>query len=183
MWFRAPLKSINDLCSDDPRKTLVATFCPGFGQANIRISQRQLASGDTMLRRLSNDDRGASAVEFALIIPVFLVLVMGVIEFGMIAYTYNASTSAARNVARQLATNRIKVSDAGGKAKETLPTWVKGSATVAVNQSNASNPSSNEFTVDIKVPASDAAISNVLIWAYGSLVINTKVTMQQEPQP
>ncbi|GJD95817.1 TadE/TadG family type IV pilus assembly protein [Methylobacterium iners] len=136
-----------------------------------------------MLRRLSNDDRGTSAVEFALLIPVFLILVMGTIEFGMIAYTYNASTSAARNVARQLATNRIKVSDASEKAKENLPNWVKSSATVAVSQSNASDPNSNEFTVDIKVPAGDAAISNVLIWAYGALVINTKVTMQQEPQP
>ncbi len=49
------------------------------------------------------DERGAIAVEFALLIPIFIVLVMGVIEFGR---GYNATielTGAVREGARALA--------------------------------------------------------------------------------
>lgn len=134
-----------------------------------------------MFRRLSHDERGASAVEFALVIPVLLTLVLGIVEFGMIVYTYNASTHAARLVARQLATNRITTAQASDTAKANLPNWVKTSATVTVNQSNAANPNANDFTVDIKIPASAAAPSHFLLFAYSSLTINPVVTMQQEP--
>jgi Flp pilus assembly protein TadG len=49
------------------------------------------------------DDRGAAMVEFALILPVLLMLVMGIIEFGR-AYNIQVSIqAAAREGARSLA--------------------------------------------------------------------------------
>jgi Flp pilus assembly protein TadG len=44
--------------------------------------------------------RGQALVEFALAIIVFLVLVMGIVDFGRGIYTYNGVSQAAREVAR-----------------------------------------------------------------------------------
>jgi len=48
-------------------------------------------------------DRGAAAVEFALVLPILLLLVFGVIEFGRIYSIQSSITAAARNGARVMA--------------------------------------------------------------------------------
>ena len=56
-----------------------------------------------ILRRLTpiaRDERGAAAVEFALVLPILLVLAFGIIDFGRLLYTYNNLTSAVREGAR-----------------------------------------------------------------------------------
>ena len=56
-----------------------------------------------MRRRLWGDDRGAAAVEFALVFPLLAVMLFGIVEFGSV---YNAQlmlTSAAREGARTMA--------------------------------------------------------------------------------
>jgi hypothetical protein len=45
-------------------------------------------------------ERGQSAVEFALILPVLALLVMGMVDFGRIAAQYQAGANAAREAAR-----------------------------------------------------------------------------------
>jgi Flp pilus assembly protein TadG len=55
------------------------------------------------MSRLKRDDRGAVMVEFAIILPVLLLILLGIIEFGR---AYNAQVSiqaAAREGARELA--------------------------------------------------------------------------------
>ncbi|WP_413934010.1 TadE/TadG family type IV pilus assembly protein [Nitrospira sp. BLG_1] len=46
------------------------------------------------------NERGAAAVEFALLLPVFLMILFGIIEFGMIMYGREVVTNAAREGAR-----------------------------------------------------------------------------------
>lgn len=55
-------------------------------------------------RRLLRDERGAAAVEFAFVVPVLLVLVCAIIDFGRLLYTANSLTGAAREGGRELAT-------------------------------------------------------------------------------
>ncbi len=45
-------------------------------------------------------ERGQSMVEFSLVIIVFLVLLMGVLDFGMAIYKFNGVSQAAREIAR-----------------------------------------------------------------------------------
>jgi Flp pilus assembly protein TadG len=55
------------------------------------------------MSRLKRDDRGAAMVEFAIVLPVLLLILLGIIEFGR---AYNAQVSiqaAAREGARELA--------------------------------------------------------------------------------
>jgi len=44
--------------------------------------------------------RGQSLVEFALILPIFLLLIMGIIDAGRLVYTFNTVSNAARQGAR-----------------------------------------------------------------------------------
>lgn len=53
-----------------------------------------------LLRRLTASERGASAVEFALLAPVFISLMLGVVEVGLYMQNYNAVRSLASDAAR-----------------------------------------------------------------------------------
>lgn len=45
-------------------------------------------------------EKGQSAVEFALVLPILLILVFGIIDFGRILYTKNALTALSQESAR-----------------------------------------------------------------------------------
>ena len=53
-----------------------------------------------MRRRKCKRERGAAAVEFALILPLFLLLVLGTIDFGYYFFVSEVVTNAAREGAR-----------------------------------------------------------------------------------
>ncbi len=56
------------------------------------------------VRRLDvRSDGGAAAVEFALILPIFVLLVFGIVEFGRLFNTQVSLTGAAREGARIMA--------------------------------------------------------------------------------
>lgn len=56
-----------------------------------------------MRKRTAKGERGAAAVEFALILPVLLLLVLGIIEFGRIYNIQISLSGAAREGARYMA--------------------------------------------------------------------------------
>lgn len=50
--------------------------------------------------RTGNKEKGASAVEFALVLPVLILLLFGIIEFGLLLYDKAVITNASREGAR-----------------------------------------------------------------------------------
>jgi hypothetical protein len=56
----------------------------------------------TTTARRSRRDRGAAVLEFALVVPVFVLLVMGTIDFGMTFNDYNSVRQGVREGARQV---------------------------------------------------------------------------------
>lgn len=50
--------------------------------------------------RLKKNDRGAAIIEFAIVLPVLVILVLGIIEFGWVLNGYITITGAAREGAR-----------------------------------------------------------------------------------
>jgi Flp pilus assembly protein TadG len=52
------------------------------------------------MRRDRRDERGQALVEFSLAILIFLVLLMGVFDFGRAIYQFNGVSQAAREIAR-----------------------------------------------------------------------------------
>jgi Flp pilus assembly protein TadG len=59
----------------------------------------------TKLRTKS--ERGAELIEFALVLPLLILLCLGTIEFGRAYYTYNILSKAVRNGARFLSTGLV----------------------------------------------------------------------------
>ena len=80
-----------------------------------------------MLRRQRRPRPGQALVEFALVLPVFLLIVFGVLDAGRLIVTYNTVSNAARNAARVAIVNQ---STAGTSTCDTTsPTaWSVGCA-------------------------------------------------------
>ena len=73
-----------------------------------------------MRRRTTKGERGAAAVEFALIVPLLVVLVFGVIEFGRVLNVQISLSGAAREGARYMAIHK-NVADAKETAWQAAP--------------------------------------------------------------
>lgn len=58
------------------------------------------------MTRRQRTARGQSLVEFALVIPVFILLIFGLIDGGRLVYTYNTVANAARDAARVAIVNQ-----------------------------------------------------------------------------
>ena len=56
-----------------------------------------------MMRQKTRDERGASAVEFAFIVPLLIVLVVGIAEFGRAFQVQSTLSAAAREGVRTMA--------------------------------------------------------------------------------
>jgi Flp pilus assembly protein TadG len=70
---------------------------------NASPDQRQAGFREDEVQQMQNNERGAAAVEFAILLPLLLMLVLGTIEFGR---AYNAQitlTNAARDGVRVMA--------------------------------------------------------------------------------
>jgi Flp pilus assembly protein TadG len=75
-----------------------------------------------MNRRSSRGDgRGQSLVEFALVLPIFMLIIFGVIDGGRVVFANNDMAQSTRNVARVAST----------KCFETTPACDKGSGPIA----------------------------------------------------
>lgn len=79
---------------------------------------------------LTRSERGAAAVEFALVVPVLLALLLGIIEFGR-AYNVQISlTHAARETARTMAIDNVW-GDAVSRGKTAAPSVLLGTGDFA----------------------------------------------------
>ena len=127
----------------------------------------------TYTARLARDERGSPAVEFALIAPVLILLVLGIVQFGFAFYTYNEMMNGAREGARRLA---VGASDASAidRAENTM----------ALDRPYAFYPesSADAVTMTIKLKFSEATVIAHLsaLDAYYPTDLTASVTMHRE---
>jgi Flp pilus assembly protein TadG len=69
-----------------------------------------------LLRRLRAED-GQGMVEFALVLPILMAILLGIVQFGVIFSNYETLTDAGRVAARKAATGRIG-GDNGAAARQ-----------------------------------------------------------------
>jgi Flp pilus assembly protein TadG len=78
-----------------------------------------------LFHRASSDERGAAAVEFALVVPIFLVIVFGMVDFTRAYYTQSAIAAAVREGARMASVQKNPVSTASqALVKQRVRTFV-----------------------------------------------------------
>jgi Flp pilus assembly protein TadG len=93
------------------------------------------------IRRFARSDRAAALVEFAIVLPILLLLVFGIIDFGRALYTANNLTAAVREGAR-LASTQISPDPTTGGSMAAVQTAV--SAYVVAFGGNPGPPTVSE---------------------------------------
>ncbi|HOT96166.1 MAG TPA: TadE/TadG family type IV pilus assembly protein [bacterium] len=89
-------------------------------------------------KKVGRDVSGQSAVEFALVLPLFILMVVTIVEFGRLWMTVNVMTSAAREGARVAAVSRPDYSLVNSAAQSVLAASQISGATVNLSGPNSS---------------------------------------------
>ena len=108
----------------------------------------------TRIRDLTRSERrGVAAVEFALIAPVFLLLVLGVIEFGRLLMVQQVLTNASREGARRAVVEGATVAEVKQVVSDCLTNASISSTATTINVT-PSSLSAITFGDDVAVSAS-----------------------------
>src|SRR6266849_6973140 len=88
-------------------------YGPGFRRAAARIEHRAARpqprehhragpsrNGDSVTTTAARRERAQSVLEFALVVPLFLLLIFGLIDFARLLFTYASLSNGAREMAR-----------------------------------------------------------------------------------
>ncbi len=143
----------------------------GCGDAGSRKTR---AKG---LRALWRGQDGAAAVEFAFILPILLLLLSGIVQFGSIMFLENHMTSVARETSRRVAVGDLAQADAASSAQQALVNW---GVTYDVDVASVDVGGGNQdIAVTISLPMREAALMDVL-GVFQSGTLTAAVTMRQE---
>ena len=116
------------------------------------------------LAALWREEGGASAVEFALILPLLIMLLLGVIQYGSLFLVQTRMNDAARDTARRLAVGDLKTeTDAEAHARALLADWAAPFTAVAA----LPRPPDHDVSVTITVPMRQAALLDLVGFGMG----------------
>lgn len=130
------------------------------------------------LRQSLRDNRGVAAVEFAFVLPIIILLLAGVIQFGMLLFLQNHMTNVARETSRRVAVGELTKDEAKTEAEGDLVNWGI-SYDVDVTVPDGSDPDDKDIIVTISAPMSEASLIDIL-GIFGEGKLQTAVTMRQE---
>lgn len=130
-------------------------------------------------RHFGQRTEGMSAAEFALILPVMLLIVCGIMDFGNIFYQWNIVNEAAREAARYAATNKSSGSPPNQTTVQNYINSFYPNVTLyyySPNPPTSGNPVTAKVkqSVTIMTPVINQLIPNNPTWVYG------QCTMQVE---
>lgn len=104
--------------------------------------------------------RGAAVVEFALVVPLLFMLLLGIIEFGRTMMVYQVINNAARQGARQAVLGSSTVASVNSSLNDLLTSTSITGATVTINGPNGAVTdlsklnAGDSVTVTVSVPYS-----------------------------
>jgi Flp pilus assembly protein TadG len=127
-----------------------------------------------------NKRQGAAAVEFALIAPLLVTLILGMIEFGRLMMVEQVLTNAAREGCR----TAVVIGGSTSNATSAVATYLNGSGisgqTVTVSPDPSAALNGDPITVTISVPFSSVSWLASPFWLGGKTLTAT-VIMRKEP--
>ena len=132
-----------------------------------------------VLRLRSQDERGGSAVEFALVLPVFLLLIVGLIQYGLIFLLHNQLTEAASDAARSAVVSTSQTG-ATGIATAALDKDINHDGVGILNTSNGCSTAGVTCTVTA-LPSTDPACQNIPTTGYACLQVTVKYDYANHP--
>lgn len=136
------------------------------------------------LSHLARREDGASAVEFAFVLPILLVLLTGMVNVGMLFLTQNNMMRVAQSAARNLSLAQMNETEAEAYIEGKLANLGGSLAVNATLPNTAAVPPETDVTVTLSIPMVDVipidivGMRNVQAFQTGSL--QTQITMPQE---
>lgn len=135
------------------------------------------------LFRLKKDEKGQSVVEFAILLPILLLLLMGIIQFGIIFSAQIALTNAAREGARAASVGKNEA-----EVKERVMDAIEGHSTLDLMKDNITVEYPDSVGKEVKVIITDASINLIVpvpdVFVPGnSINIGAKASMRSEVLP
>ncbi|MHB2209042.1 TadE/TadG family type IV pilus assembly protein [Methylobacterium sp. CM6257] len=132
-----------------------------------------------LLQEFRSDRSGASAVEFSLVAPLFVGLMMAICEFSFAFFTLTSAQQAVWTEARQLALGRITTTAAHDAVVAALPRWAQTKATVTAAKDPAD---ATRYLVTAAIPLTSAAPTSFFASLYGTRSMTASATLPQESQ-
>jgi Flp pilus assembly protein TadG len=126
------------------------------------------------------DDRGAAAVEFALVLPLLIAMLFGIIQFGALFFLHNNMVNAAREAARKMAVGEATTNaQAQTIATTYLASWGLTFTPVATGAGGATG---TDVAVTITVPMKSASLIDLigLFSPSSNPLLSATVTMRKE---
>lgn len=129
--------------------------------------------------------KGQALVELALILPVLLMLILGVVEFGRAFYMKNTLVNAVRGAARKAAvSNSWTSSTIRFWTYSSVPASWRNPSVISLAQSNPATPPSSGSGADITVNAKvrfTTIVPNFFFPFKNYTSITAQATMRYEP--
>lgn len=124
-----------------------------------------------MFRRLWRNTSGSAAIEFGLVLPLLLVVVVGIIDYGQIHFTRLTMTNAAREGARVGVT--MAENDAQAAAVATTSSYLGRAGVDAVVTATVPSQSTPTVTVTVTIDPYEPLIG--LVPTPGSLRVSASM--------
>jgi Flp pilus assembly protein TadG len=97
---------------------------------------------------------GVAASEFALMLPLLMVILFGSLQYGIMLMTYNSMVNGARSAARAASLGDTSEADIRADLRNWLPAWVPAdAATVTIT-----NVGADDVRVDVSMPSANATV-------------------------
>ncbi len=126
---------------------------------------------------------GVQAVEFALVLPIFLVLVFGLIDFGFAIFTKEVMANASREGARQgirFVTPLLTDTDIATITKDALTKGNLDASKATVNVTNAGGGFGTDLTVNLQYAHDFFVISSLIPGISNPITLNSTTVMSNE---
>ncbi len=130
-------------------------------------------------RLIGRERRGASAVEFAIVAPLFFMLVFGCIEFGRALMVQQILTNASRVGARQAITLNANESEVISTATTYAASTSVSGVSVVVSPSPAAASAGDMVSVTVSVPFSSVSWIPAP-WFMGEATLDATSVMRKE---
>ena len=138
------------------------------------------------MRGLRKREDGQSALEFALILPILLIVVCGIIDFGWLLFNQLAVSNTARESARFAVVNASTTTGTAlitAKANAVAPDTIKQNMTVTVTFSDTNTPVRGYVTVKITTRIKVLTPVLGIFSTNQQRTLSSKVTMKCECAP
>ncbi len=107
------------------------------------------------LHRFRCSQRGVAAVEFAIVLPVLVILLTGIVQMGLMLFVGHNMVSVSQETARLVAVGELTTVEGQTYADDHLINW-EMTYDISVQQQGS------DIVVDIAVPLSDVALIDFL---------------------